>query len=94
MRLKDFAFLKKKGLAVFEPFFGVEALFVPVYNKDKINFNNSVKLILNAGISIRLNEHMTFDIALQTWAKSNPPIKKELLNRFRINVNISSNLEK
>jgi hypothetical protein len=94
LRLKDFSYLKKKGMAVFEPFIGIECLFVPIYNKDKINWENSIKLILNAGISIRLNEHMTFDIALQTWAKSNPPIKKELLNRFRINVNISSNLEK
>ena len=94
LRLKDFEFLRKRNIAVFEPFIGFESIIVPHYNREKINWETSLKFIFNAGISIRLNEHMTFDISLFTKAKSQPEIKPNLINRIRINVNINSNLEK
>jgi hypothetical protein len=95
IRLKDLWFLRSKGIAIFEPFIGLETLFVPHYDKgNKLLWNNSFKFIINTGLSVRLNENLTFDISLYTWAKSTPKIKDSLVNRIRININFSSNLDK
>jgi hypothetical protein len=95
IRLKDLWFLKSRNIAVFEPFVGFETLFVPHYDStgSKLLYNYSLKFILNTGLSIRLNDALTFDISLYTYAKSTPSIKPDLVNRIRININFSSGLD-
>jgi hypothetical protein len=93
-RLKDLWFLRSKSMAIFEPFIGFEALFVPHFDNSRLLWDHSFKFILNTGLAIRLNDYLTFDISLYTWAKSTPKIKHSLVNRIRININFSSNIDK
>jgi hypothetical protein len=92
LRLKNLWFLKLRNLNNFEPFICFETLFVPHYTEGNINWTNSLKFIATTGVSIRIQDYLTFDISLYTMAKSTPSIKPSLVNGIRININLESDL--
>jgi hypothetical protein len=90
-RLKNIPYLSGEVLSRIEPFFGFETLFIPEFKQQIFDFKKSFRLVYSLGISLRLTDYMYVDFSIYTSSK-NTKFKKDLLNRFRINLDISTSI--
>jgi len=89
LRLSDLPFMKENEiLSRFSPYLSFESIFLPAYRNNKFELNNSFRWIYTMGLSIAVTDYMYIDFALFTNASKNTKIKREHLNRFRINLTI------
>jgi hypothetical protein len=94
-RLKEIPIFKNNEvLSRINPYFSLETLFLPNQLNSPDGFKTlkdirkTCRYVYTAGLSIALNDYMHIDLAFYSGASENVKIKKELLNRFRININI------
>jgi hypothetical protein len=95
VRLKEIPIFKNNEvLSRLNPYFSLETLFLP--NQIKLgnefhfvrDYKKTFRYVYTAGLSLALNDYMHIDFAFYSGASHNVKIKNELLNRFRININI------
>ncbi len=90
IRVSDIPKLKDHELfSKLIPYFSLESIFLPASNTNgKFDLKNSFKFIYTVGLSIAVAESLYIDLAFYTKASANTKIKKEHLNRFRINISV------
>jgi hypothetical protein len=101
VKLKDIYLIKQNDLFNrLNPYMGIETLFYPIKKENGHNNNipsldwkNSFKFVFTAGLSIQVNNYMSVDLSFYTWAKNTPKLNKNMLNKFRVNMEISTNIE-
>lgn len=88
-RIKDIKFLRDYELLNrLEPYFGLEGVYRPTEDD---SIKKRISLIYSCGLSLKLQDYLYIDFMLKSWSY-NSHIDHDKVNRFRMGVEISTNI--
>jgi len=95
VRLSNFSFFKDNDIAkLIEPFFSLETIFLPFTDKknlSEVTVMDYFRFIFTFGISLKIADSAYLDFMFYT-SGINVPVKQDNINKFRLQLDISTNL--